>query len=181
MKKIEYTIKENGNEIIKDNNFLIVAFQNRLSTRLTKIFEKYSIPFNKNKIIRTLDEYFTNNLFEMCENTIDKYIDLLLKYNTIIRKYVDEKVKSDVIKRSTMDFIEKISAKNNKTFYIEMTDTLVENMKSMIYVYDNRYLNDEIIQRIIIDSKEIIEEINRNNFNYVVETINIIIKDIIGK
>ena len=32
-------IKSNGNEIIRDNNFLIVAFQNRLSCRMLKISE----------------------------------------------------------------------------------------------------------------------------------------------
>lgn len=60
-----------------------------------------------------------------------------------------------------------------------MSANFIENIKSMIFVYDNRDLNNDILSRINDDTKEIIDEINRNNFNYVIESINMIIKNII--
>ena len=60
------------------------------------------------------------------------------------------------------------------------TNSYIENIKSLIFVYDNRDLNSEILSRINDDTKEIIEEINKNNFNFVIESINIIIKNIIN-
>ena len=54
------------------------------------------------------------------------------------------------------------------------------NIKSLIFVYDNRNLNEEIISRINIDTDEIRTEINRNNYNFVIESINLIIKNIIS-
>ena len=56
MKSIIEKLKSNANDVIKDNNFLIVAYQNRLSSRMVKIFEKYTIPFNKNIINKSIEE-----------------------------------------------------------------------------------------------------------------------------
>lgn len=179
MKSIMNEIKSNGNEIIRDNNFLIVAFQNRLSCRMIKIFEKYNIPFNKNKINKSIDEYLTNNMIETSEEVIDKYIELLKNYEKIMQDYVTRKIETEVIKKATSAFVEKISSRNKKNFTINMSANFIENIKSMIFVYDNRNLNDDILSRINDDTKEIIDEINKNNFNYVIESINIIIKNII--
>ena len=172
-------IKSNGNEIIRDNNFLIVAFQNRLSCRMIKIFEKYNISFNKNIINKSIDEYLTNNMIETSEEVIDKYIELLKNYEKIMQDYVTRKIETEVIKKATSAFVEKISNRNKENFTINMSANFIENIKSMIFVYDNRDLNNDILSRINDDTKEIIDEINRNNFNYVIESINMIIKNII--
>ena len=52
------TINKNSRDIIKDNNFLFGAFENRLITRLVNIFEKYKIPMNKNLLKKNLDREF---------------------------------------------------------------------------------------------------------------------------
>ena len=180
MKSIMNEIKSNGNEIIRDNNFLIVAFQNRLSCRMLKIFEKNNIPFNKNIINKSIDEYLINNMVETNEDIIDKYIELLKKYEKIMQGYVTRKIDIEIIKKATSAFVEKISKKNKGNFTINMCTNFIENIKSLIFVYDNRDLNSEILSRINDDTKEIIEEINKNNFNFVIESINIIIKNIIN-
>lgn len=180
MKSIMNEIKSNGNEIIRDNNFLIVAFQNRLSCRMLKIFGKYNIPFNKNIINKSIDEYLINNMVETNEEIIDKYIELLKKYEKIMQGYVTRKIDTEIIKNATSAFVEKISKKNKENFTINMCTNFIENIKSLIFVYDNRDLNSEILSRINDDTKEIIEEINKNNFNFVIESINIIIKNIIN-
>lgn len=173
-------IKSNANEVIKDNNFLIVAYQNRLSSRMIKIFEKYNIPFNKNIINKSIEEYLINNMFETSEETIDKYINLLKNYEIIVQQYVEKKVNTNEIKASTIKFIEKISCKNQQNFPKVISNNFIENIKSMIFVYDNRNLNEEIISRINVDTDEIRVEINRNNYNFVIESINVIIKNIIS-
>ena len=94
--------------------------------------------------------------------------------------YVTRKIDTEIIKNATSAFVEKISKKNKKNFTINMCTNFIENIKSLIFVYDNRNLNSEILSRINDDTKEIIEEINKNNFNFVIESINIIIKNIIN-
>lgn len=180
MESIIEKLKSNANDVIKDNNFLIVAYQNRLSSRMVKIFEKYNIPFNKNIINKSIEENLINGMFENNEEIIDKYIDLLGKYEKIIHQYVEKKTNTSEIKASTVKFIEKISNKNEQNFPENMSNNFVENIKSMIFVYDNRNLNEEIISRINVDTNEIRIEINRNNYNFVIESINIIIKNIIS-
>ena len=61
-----------------------------------------------------------------------------------------------------------------------MANNFIEAIKSMIYVYDNKNLNNEIISRIKTDTKEIRTELNNNNYNFVIESINEIIKNIIS-
>lgn len=180
MKSIIDKIKSNANDVIKDNNFLIVAYQNRLSSRMVKIFEKYNIPFNKNIINKSIEEYLVNGMFETSEDIIDKYIGLLENYEIIVQQYVERKVNTKEIKASTIKFINRISQKNQQNFPKVISNNFIENIKSMIFVYDNRNLNDEIISRINIDTDDIRMEINRNNYNFVIESINNIIKNIIN-
>ena len=54
-------ISKNSKDIIKDNNFLFDAFENRLITRLVHIFEKYKIPMNKNLLKKNIEENLINN------------------------------------------------------------------------------------------------------------------------
>ena len=96
-----------------------------------------------------------------------------------MQDYVTRKIETEVIKKATSAFVEKISNRNKENFTINMSANFIENIKSMIFVYDNRDLNNDILSRINDDTKEIIDEINRNNFNYVIESINMIIKNII--
>lgn len=180
MKSIVSKIKNNANDVIKDNNFLIVAYQNRLLSRMIRIFEKYNIPFNKNILNKSIEEYMINNMFETNEEIIDKYISLLENYEKIIQNYVEKKVKTSEIKAATVKFIDKISKKNQQNYPQVISNNFIENIKSMIFVYDNRNLNEEIISRINVDTDEIRTEINRNNYNFVIESINIIIKNILS-
>lgn len=180
MKSIIEKLNSNANDVIKDNNFLIVAYQNRLLSRVLKIFEKHNIPFNKNIINKSIEEYLINGMIETNEEIIDKYIEMLEKYEMIIQEYVKRKVNTSEIKAATIKFIDKISQKNQHNFPKTISNNFIENIKSMIFVYDNRNLNEEIISRINIDTDEIRTELNRNNYNFVIESINIIIKNIIS-
>ena len=119
-------------------------------------------------------------MFENNEEIIDKYINLLEKYEKIIQQFVEKKSNTSEIKASTVKLIEKISKKNQQNFPKNISNNFIENIKSLIFVYDNRNLNEEIISRINIDTDEIRTEINRNNYNFVIESINLIIKNIIS-
>ena len=172
-------IRLNSKDIIEDNNFLFAAFENRLIIRLVHIFEKYKIPMNKNIIKKNLEENLINNMTESNKEIIERYVKLLNNYEGIIWQYVTNNTKTDVIKKSTMSFIEKIMDKN-KTFLTEScANNFIEYINSIIYVYDNANLNSEVLNRIKTDIKEILNEFNRNNYNFVIESINEIIKNII--
>lgn len=176
---INKEIMERGYNIIEDNNFLFDAFENRLIIRLTHIFEKYKIPMNKNIIKKNLEENLVNNLKDSNEEIVEKYIKMLEKYEKIINDYVANKTETSIIKKSTMSFVDKI-AKTNKTFITgSCANNFIEYINSIIYVYDNKKLNDDVMDRISIDVKEILGEFNRNNYNYVIGSINDIIKNII--
>ena len=54
MEYIANKINKYGEDIINDNDFLLVAFENRLILRIVHIFEKYKIPLNKNIIRKNL-------------------------------------------------------------------------------------------------------------------------------
>lgn len=173
-------IIENANNIIEDNNFLFAAYENRLVIRVGHIFDKYKIQFNKNLLKKNIDENLINFLTDTNKEIINKYIKLLTKYETIINNYVSNKTSSDIIKKSTMSFIEKISSKNKTFVNPSVANNFIEYVNSIIYVYDNKNLNTEILNRINNDTKEILNEFNRNNYNFVIESINIIIKNIIS-
>ena len=173
------TIIRNGNDIINDNNFLFDAFENRLLIRLVHVFDKYKIPINKNIIKKNLEENLINNLKDSNREIIERYVKLLEKYENIIFKYVENRTKTDIIKKSTMGFVERIQAKNKSFVTPACANNFIDYIKSIIFVYDNKDLNEEVLDRVSGDIKEIINEFNRNNYNFVIESINDIIKNII--
>ena len=172
-------IIDHGNNIIEDNNFLFVAFENRLIVRITHIFEKYKIPINNNMLKKNIEENLINNLRETNKEIIDRYVKLLENFEKIINEYVVNKTKTEIIKKSTMAFVDKISSKNKTFITTSCVNNFLEYVKSIIYVYDNQDLNNEVINRITTDTKEILNEFNRNNYNFVISSINDIIKNII--
>lgn len=180
MNSVIEKIKENEKDIIEDNNFLFVAFENRLVMRLTHIFEKYKIPINKNIIKKNMEENLINHMNDSNVEILDNYIKLLSNYEKIIQKYVESNTKTEIIKKSTMGFIEKIASKNKTFLTNKISSNFIEYINSIIYVYDNNSLNKEVINRINSDIDEILGEFNRNNYNFVIESINDIIKNIIS-
>ena len=168
-----------ADDIIKDNNFLFAAFENRLIIRLGSIFDKYKIPMNKDIMRKNLEENLINNLNDINSEIIYKYVKMLENYEKIIWKYVETKTETSVIKKSTMSFVDKLSQKNKENILPSCVNNFKEYMNSIIYVYDNNDLNTEINNRINNDIVEILSEFNRNNYNFVIESINDIIKNII--
>lgn len=180
MKSVMETINKNAKNIIKDNNFLFDAFENRLISRLVHIFEKYKIPMNKNLLKKNIEENLINNYKDINNDVINKYIKLITNYEKIVQKYVSEKIETKIIKQSTMKFINEFSNKNKQSISKTSSNNFIEYINSIIYVYDNHSLNSEIINRINDDVHDIINEFNRNNYNFVIESINIVIKNIIS-
>ncbi len=181
MNSVMEKINNNAKDIIDDNNFLFAAFENRMLIRLVHIFEKYKIPMNKNIIKKNLEENLINNLNESNKEIIDRYVKLLSNYEKIINEYVINNTKTEVIKKSTMGFIEKIKEKNKTFITISSASNFIEYINSIIFVYDNNELNKEVLNRINTDIGEILSEFNRNNYNFVIESINDIIKNIISQ
>ena len=112
---------------------------------------------------------------------VDKYLELLTNYEKIIWKYIENKTSTDLIKQSTIVFLNKISEKNGSIINTKCSQNFIEYINSVIYVYDNNELNNDVINRINIDVAEIIDEFNKNNYNFVVESINKIIKNVISQ
>lgn len=179
MKSIMNEINENSDNVIKENNFLTIGFQNRLSTRIMHIFQKYKIVVNSNIISKKIEENLVNNMIDLNFEIISKYRYMLKKYEEIINEYVIKNCSTNEIKKATMSFITKISEKNKSMFNITIATNFIDEVKSITLVYDNSKLNEEILKRIKIDVNEIIDEINKNNYNYVIESINLIIKNIV--
>lgn len=179
MKSIIKEVNENSDKVIKENNFLTIGFQNRLSTRIMHIFQKYKIIVNSTIISRKLEEDLVNNMIDINFEIINKYRYMLKKYEEIIQEYVKNKYSTDIIKKSTLSFINKINEKNKSLLNVKIASNFIEDIKSIMLVYDNVQLNEEVLKRINIDTSEIINEINKNNYNYVIESINLIIKNII--
>ena len=75
--------------------------------------------------------------------------------------------------------IDEISKKNKDSVNKNISINFIEYINSIIYVYDNHSLNTEIINKINDDIREIVNEFNRNNYNFVIESINLVIKNII--
>jgi hypothetical protein len=174
------TINKNSRDIIKDNNFLFGAFENRLITRLVNIFEKYKIPMNKNLLKKNIEENLINNFKDTNQEVLNRYTKLISNYEKVIQKYVEDNTDTKIIKESTMKFINQFSQKNKESMPKNVSNNFIEYINSIIYVYDNHNLNKEIINRINDDVREIINEFNRNNYNFFIESINIIIKNIIS-
>lgn len=174
-------IEDNSKNVIIDNNFLFTAFQNRLIVRLVHVFEKHKIPINKNIINKSIEEHLINNLNDINCETIKRYVNVINKYDSIINEYIIKRTSTEIIKQSTMSFIKRISEKNSANVSKNISSNFIEYINSIIFVYDNKDLNYEVINRINSDVNEIINEFNRNNYNFVIESINIIIKDAIIK
>lgn len=181
MEYVANKINKYGEDIINDNDFLLVAFENRLILRIVHIFEKYKIPLNKNIIRKNLEENLINALRSLNVEIVEKYIKLLTKYESIVVDYVGRKTDTSIIKKSTMSFINQIASKNPKIIPASISVNFIEYINSIIFVYDNASLNDEVLSRIKNDTNEIILEFNRNNYNFVIESINKIIKNIISE
>ena len=179
MKSVVMKIESNGSNIIKDNNFLFEAFENRLVTRLKIIFEKYKIPINQKLLKKNLEENLINNFYDINSEIITRYVKLVGNYEKIVQKYVSDNIETTVIKKATMKFIEEISKKNKDSVNKNISVNFIEYINSIIYVYDNHSLNTEIINRVNDDIREIVKEFNRNNYNFVIESINLVIKNII--
>ena len=180
MNSIGDKIESNADDIIKDNNFLFAAYQNRLCLRLIHIFEKYKIPVNQKIINKNIEDNLINSLYDINSEVLYKYVKMLKNYESIIIGYVKKNESTKVIKDSTMMFVKRISSKNKQIVPSSILNNFLESMNSMIFVYDNYNLNLDIIARIKTDTKEIIDEFNRNNYNFVIETINKIIKNILS-
>lgn len=180
MESVIKIVNENSDKVIKENNFLAIGFQNRLVTRLMNIFQKNKIVVNNKIISKKIEENLTNNMIDINFEVISKYRYMLRKYEEIIQEKVKTKCDVETIKKATMSFIGKISQKNNEMLNTKIANNLIEDMNSTILVYDNQKLYTEVIKRINIDTNEIITEINKNNYNYVIQSINIIIKNIIN-
>ncbi len=178
-KDIKDILSDNLKKITEDNNFLFISFENRLLLRITHIFEKQHISFNSNIIKKYLDEYLINNLISSNSDILLKYNDILLKYNQIIVSYIQNKTDVNIIKKATLQFIDKLSNCNKENHYIELTNNFMEYIMSVIYVYDNASLISDIRSRISLDTKEIITECNKNNYNYFISSLNDIIKKLI--
>jgi hypothetical protein len=174
-------INKQSKEIIEDNNFLFAAFENRLLTRMVHIFEKRNIPINKDMLKKKMEENLINNLMDQNVFIIEKYIKLIGDYEKIIWNYVETKVDTDIIKKSTMSFVKKLSEKNKTLVTVDCVNNFKEYINSIIYVYDNFELNTEVFTRIESDTYEIVSEFNRNNYNFVIKSINEVIKNIINK
>jgi hypothetical protein len=52
--------------------------------------------------------------------------------------------------------------------------------KELRGVYDNAELNREVLNRVNTDIKDILDEFKKTNYNFVIESINSIIKNIIS-
>ncbi len=181
MNSIMSKINKKSKDIIEDNNFLFAAFENRLLTRMVHIFEKRSIPINKEMLKKKMEENLINNLMDQNVFIIEKYVKLIGDYEKIIWNYVESKADTDIIKKSTMGFIKKLSDKNKTLVTTQSASNFKEYINSIIYVYDNFELNNEVFTRIELDTFEIVNEFNRNNYNFVIESINEVIKNIINK
>lgn len=179
MKSIIKEVNEKSDDVIKENNLLINAFQSRVSTRLVHIFEKHKITVNNKVITKKIEENLVNNLIDINFEIISKYRYMLKKYEEIIQDSVSKKCEISEIKMSTISFIKKIAAKNNEMLNISVINNLIDDINSMVLLYDSNKLNEDVQKRIKIDTNDIISEINKNNYNYVIESINMIIKNII--
>ena len=131
--------------------------------------------------LKNLEENLINALRSLNVEIVEKYIKLLTKYEKIVVDYVDRKIDTSIIKKSTMSFINQIASKNSKIIPASISANFIEYINSIIFVYDNASLNDEVFNRIKNDTNEIILEFNRNNYNFVIESINKIIKNIISE
>ena len=180
MNSVIDTIKKKNKNIIIDNNFLFTAFENRLVSRLVTIFDKYKIPINKNMLIKNIEENLVNVLIDYNVEINNRHMKLLSNYENIVMGYIEKKESTDVIKKATMSFIDGFSKKNNESVGENVSVNFIEFINSIIFVYDNSSLNNEVLTRIKKDISDILLEFKKNNYNFVIESISEIIKNIIS-
>ena len=94
MNSIGNKIERDVEDIIKDNNFLFAAYQNRLCLRLIHIFEKYKIPVNQKIINKNIEDNLINSLYDINSEVLYKYVKMLKNYESIIIGYVKKNEKT---------------------------------------------------------------------------------------
>ncbi len=176
IKKLNETISDKTNNLIKENKSLINAFETRLNKRLLIIFSNYNIPFNQDKLSNLMKEYMINNLENINNELSQNYKNMLYKYFDIINEYFHANQNSkNKIKEVTSSFIKAIYKKENPLLNIKLSNSFLNELNNNIYVYDNNELNIKVKQRILDDTSYIIKEWDKNNKIY----LNKLIKQII--
>ena len=79
--------------------------------------------------------------------------------------YVKSKTDKEIIKKSTMSFVDKLSEKNRNNITESAANNFIEYIKSIIFVYDNYKLNNEILDRIKTESPSIEEVITMHHMD----------------
>ena len=110
---------------------------------------------------------FKNVNKEVCNS----YKKLLYKYFDIINEYYfSHKDSKDKIKQTTKSFISKLYNKGNPILNKKLSNNYINELKNIIYVYDNINLNKDIETIIKNDTDDIIKELNRNINEYLIKT-----------
>ena len=130
MKSIIKEVNEKSDDIIRENNFLVIGFQKRLSTRIMHIFQKYKIVVNNNIVSKKLEENLSNNMIDINFEVISKYRYMLRKYEEIVQEHVKNKLSTDEIKKSTILFVSKINEKNKLMLNGTIATNFIEDMNS---------------------------------------------------
>ena len=130
MKSIIREVNEKSDDIIRENNFLVIGFQKRLSTRIMHIFQKYKIVVNNNIVSKKLEENLSNNMIDINFEVISKYRYMLRKYEEIVQEHVKNKLSTDEIKKSTILFVSKINEKNKLMLNGTIATNFIEDMNS---------------------------------------------------
>ena len=95
--------------LIKDNNFLINAFELRLLKRISSVFSKYNTTFNNEKLQNITSEYLTVSFKNVNAEVCNSYKKLLYKYFDVINEYYNTHSDSkNKIKQITKEFIDKL-------------------------------------------------------------------------
>ncbi len=175
------SIDNNCLELIKNNKFLINGFKVRLIKRLLTIFNNYKIPFNKEILESLITDYLINNLKGSNNELCNSYKKVLYKYFDIINEYYNTHDNSkEKIKYVTTIFIKKIYSEDNPILNEDITISFMSELKLKVLVYDNYLLNKELENRIKSDTKEVICEIMKNNKDYVINSMKLILSYVIG-
>ena len=130
MKSIIKEVNEKSDDVIRENNFLVIGFQKRLSTRIMHIFQKYKIVVNNNIVSKKLEENLSNNMIDINFEVISKYRYMLRKYEEIVQEHVKNKLSTDEIKKSTILFVSKINEKNKLMLNGTIATNFIEDMNS---------------------------------------------------
>lgn len=177
IKKLTNSIDGECEKLINDNKLLINGFEMRLNKRILSIFNKYNIPFNKEKLKNTMREYLINSFRDSSFEVCNSYKKILYKYFDLINEYYhNNKNSKDKIKNATTIFINKIYNKENPILNDKLSANFIAEMKNQTFVYDNNNLNIDLNNRIKNDTIEVIKEINKNNNKYVVNSMKIILE-----